>query len=78
MVVKSAKDGRRYNIATVLDGAMDRGILVERPMSPQLVIVGSILRQNSAQMPLAQDDHMVHALASDRPDQAFSKTILPT
>jgi hypothetical protein len=24
MVVKSAKDGRRYNVATVLDGAMDR------------------------------------------------------
>src|SRR5437016_6220152 len=48
MVMKSAEDGRRYNVAHVLDGAMDRSILVERPMSPQLIIVGGILRQNPA------------------------------
>src|SRR5439155_21120102 len=48
MVMKSAEDGRRYNVAHVLDGAMDRSVLVERPMSPQLIIVGSILRQNPA------------------------------
>src|SRR5947209_3617269 len=28
--------------------AMDRSVLVERPMSPQLIIVGGILRQNPA------------------------------
>ena len=48
MVMKSAEDGRRYNVAHVLDGAMDRSVLVERPMSPQLIIVGGILRQNPA------------------------------
>src|SRR5438876_11741820 len=48
MVMKSAEDGRRYNVAHVLNGAMDRSVLVERPMSPQLIIVGSILRQNPA------------------------------
>jgi hypothetical protein len=37
MVMKSAEDGRRYDAAHVLDGAMDRSVLVERPMSPQLV-----------------------------------------
>jgi hypothetical protein len=36
MVMKSAEDGRRYNFAHVLDGAMDRSVLVERSMSPQL------------------------------------------
>src|SRR2546423_6587613 len=46
IVMKSAEDGRRYDAAHVLDGAMDRSVLVERPMSPQLVIVGGILRQN--------------------------------
>jgi hypothetical protein len=39
MVVKSAEDRRRYDAARVLDGAMDRGVLVERPMSPQLIII---------------------------------------
>jgi hypothetical protein len=48
MVMKSAEDGRRYNVAHVLDGAMDRSVLVERPMSPQLIIIGGVLRQNPA------------------------------
>jgi hypothetical protein len=48
MVMKSAEDGRRCDAAHVLDGAMDRSVLVERPMSPQLVIIGGILRQNPA------------------------------
>jgi len=48
MVMKSAEDGRRYDAAHVLDGAMDRSVFVERQMSPQLIIVGSILRQNPA------------------------------
>jgi len=38
MVMKSAEDGRRYDAAHVLDRAMDRSVLVERPMSPQLII----------------------------------------
>jgi hypothetical protein len=65
MVMKAAEDGRRYDAAPVLDGAMDRRILVEGPMSPQLVTIGSILPQNPAQMCLAQDDDMVHTLAPD-------------
>ena len=39
MVMKSAEDGRRYDTAHVLDGAMDRRVLVERPMRSQLVII---------------------------------------
>jgi hypothetical protein len=30
--MKTAEDGHRYDAAPALDGAMDRGILVERPM----------------------------------------------
>jgi hypothetical protein len=48
MVMKAAKDGRRYDAAHLLDGAMDRSVFVERPMGPQLVIVSGILRQYSA------------------------------
>ena len=42
MVMQSAQDGRRYDAARVLDGAMDRRILVERPVRPQLIIVSGI------------------------------------
>ena len=48
---------------------MDRRVLVERPMRPQLIIVGSILGQDSAQMRLTQYDHMVDALAPDATTQ---------
>jgi hypothetical protein len=65
MVMKSAEDGRRCDAAHLLDGAMERSVLVERPMSPQLVIVGGILRQNAAQVPFAQDHDVIDALASD-------------
>jgi hypothetical protein len=33
--------------------------------------------QDAAQMRLAQDDKVVHTLASDRSDQSFGKAILP-
>jgi hypothetical protein len=46
--MKSAEDGRRYDAARVLDGAMDRSVFVERPMCLQLVVIGGILRQNPA------------------------------
>jgi len=37
--MKAAKDGRRYDAAYLLDGAMDRSVFVEKPISPQLVII---------------------------------------
>ena len=75
--MKAAENGGRYESAPVLDGAMDWRILVDRSMGPQLIIVSSILRQNSTQMRLPQDNYMIDALTPDRPDQPFNKTILP-
>jgi hypothetical protein len=48
LVMKSSEDGRRYDAAHVLDGAMDWSVFVERPMCPQLVIISGILRQDPA------------------------------
>jgi hypothetical protein len=56
---------------------MDRSVLFERSMSPQLLIIGRILRQNSAQVRFAQDNHVVDVLATDRSDQPFRETVLP-
>src|SRR5260370_42303787 len=75
--MKAAEDGRRYDATHVLDCAIDRSVLVERPMSPQLIIIGGILRQNSAQVRFAQDNYMVDALAPDRSDQSFAEAVLP-
>jgi hypothetical protein len=46
--MKAAEDGRRCDAAHVLDGAMDGSVFVEKPMSPQLIIIGGVLRQNPA------------------------------
>jgi hypothetical protein len=48
MVVKSAEDRYRCDAAYVLDDAMDRSVFAKRPMSPQLVIISGILRQDPA------------------------------
>ena len=48
MVMKSAEDRPRCDAADVLDGAMDRSVFAKRPMSPQLVIISGILRQDPA------------------------------
>jgi hypothetical protein len=60
--MKSAKDGRRYGPAHVLDRAIPRSLLVQSPVRPQLIIVGGILRQNPAYVGIAQDNYMVDAL----------------
>jgi hypothetical protein len=77
MVMKSAEDGRRYDAACVLDGAMDRSVFAKRPMSPQLVIINGISRQDAAEVRFAQDNHMVDALATNRSDQSFGEAVLP-
>jgi len=75
--MKAAEDGRRYDAAHVLDGAMGRSVFVERPMSPQRIVVGSILRQNPTQVRFTQNDYMVDTLAPDRSDQPFGEAVLP-
>ena len=48
MMMKSTEDRHSCDAAYVLDGAMDRSVFAKRPMSPQLVVVGSILRKDPA------------------------------
>jgi hypothetical protein len=48
MVVKATDDRLRCDAAYVLDGTMDRSVFAKRPMSPQLIIISGILRQDSA------------------------------
>src|SRR4030088_3572688 len=46
-------------------------------MRSDTVVIVSIGFQNPAQMRLAQDNHMIDALAPDRSNQPFGKAILP-
>src|SRR5258708_37297276 len=46
-------------------------------MGSHIVIIVCVGSQNATQMCLAQDNHMIDALAPDRSDQPFGKAILP-
>ena len=46
-------------------------------MCPSAVVILLVRAQHMTQMPLAEHDHMVEALASDGADQSFSVTVLP-
>src|SRR3954463_7192350 len=46
-------------------------------MCPGAVVILLVRAQHMAQMPLANYEHMIEALASDGADQSFSATVLP-
>ena len=77
MVVKAAEDRLRRDGADALNRAMKRGVLVQRSMSPQLIIIGGICAEDSAQMRFTEHDHVVQALPADRADESFNIGILP-
>src|ERR1035437_3885125 len=77
MVVKAAEDRLRCDCADALNRAMKRGVLVQRAMSPQLIIVGSIRAEDSAQVLFPEHDHLVQALPADGADESLNISILP-
>jgi hypothetical protein len=66
MVMKAAEDGRRYDAAHVLDRAIDRSVLVERPMSPQLIIISGILHNK-------RHTSSVSGASALRPKQSYGR-----
>src|SRR3954452_25300184 len=46
-------------------------------MCPGAVVILLVREQHMPQLPLAEHDHMIKALASDRADQSFGIAILP-
>src|SRR5215472_1159905 len=66
-----------YNLSDPLNQARTGRVLPERDRSSHLVIVGGIAHKNSSKVVCVERDQMVCALASDRSNQAFSKSVLP-
>jgi len=59
------------------DGPPAGRVFVEREVRPSAMIVREVRGQDAAQMPLAEHDEMVEALAPHGADEAFRKWILP-
>src|SRR5262245_2173793 len=62
-------------------GELDRpevwSVLVKREMGTRSMVVHEVAGQNASQMPLAENDDMVQALASHRADELLGERILP-
>src|ERR1700731_3389093 len=56
---------------------MERGVLVQRSMSPRRIITGGISAEDPAQVRFAKHDHGVETFAADRADESLNVSILP-
>jgi hypothetical protein len=54
-----------------------RGVLLERKMGSDAIVIVGIGSEDLAQMGLAQDQDMVQAFSPDRADEPFSVSVLP-
>jgi hypothetical protein len=65
------------DFATTHDDARLRCILRERQMRPGAVIVGKVTLQQTTQMPLAENYHMIQTFPTYRTDQSLGISVLP-
>ncbi len=56
---------------------MKRSVLVQRSMSPQLIVVRAICAQDAAQVRFTEHDGVVEAFPADRAYESFNVSILP-
>src|SRR3984893_11445279 len=76
-MMEPAKDRMRNNVSELLALGCAERVLPERNMRSHLVIIDGIFRKDSAKVIRVERDQMISALAPDRPDQAFSISVLP-
>ena len=66
----------RHDVSTPLNRACEWRIFVQRSVRSHVIIIVCIGLQDPPQVRLAQDNDMVHALATDRSDEPFSEGVL--
>jgi hypothetical protein len=76
-MVQSTKDRMCNNVSEPLDRACAGRVLPERNVNSHFIIIGTVIRNNSPKVLLAEHDQMISALAPNRPDQAFHISVLP-
>ena len=75
--MQSAEDRQGKNAADGLDGSGYGRVLGQRLVRSRTVVVTRVRAQHMTQMTLAEHDHMIQALASNRTDHSFGIAVLP-
>ena len=73
-VMQSAKERMRRDATDSLNRARQWRIFVKRSARSQIVVIAGVRLQNPTQVRLAQGDHMVDALSSDRSRSVFRQS----
>jgi len=76
-MVQPAQDRLRDYVSKPLDRPRAGRILPQRNMGSRLIVVRRIFRKNAPKVLGVEHNHMVQALAPDRPDQALNMPVLP-
>ena len=76
-MVQPAQDRLRDYVSKPLDPPRAGRILPQRNMGSRLIVVRRIFRKNAPKVLGVEHNHMVQALAPDRPDQALNMPVLP-
>jgi hypothetical protein len=78
-MVQAADFGKLHDLAC--GGQLDRphiwSVLVEREMGACPVVVSEVAGQDAAKVSLAEDEHVMQALAPDRADEPLHERVLP-
>ena len=76
-VMQPSQDRNCDNGARSLDGSVQGRIFLKCQVDTRLIVIRRIVGKNSPQMHLAEDEHLVQALAAQCADQTFRIAILP-
>ena len=60
-----------------VDGSGLRGVFAEREMRSRLVVIGKVRGQDSTEMLLAEDNHVIETISTNGSDKPLSVGILP-
>ena len=72
-MMQSAQHWCGDNGSASVDGASQRCVLAQPQVCARLIVVERIRGQDPSQMPLAEDQDVIQALAAECSDQAFNR-----
>jgi hypothetical protein len=78
-MVQAADFGKPYDLPRrrELDRPEVRRVLVEREVGARLMVIGEVAGQDAAEVALAENKHVIQALAPDRSDESLRERVLP-
>jgi hypothetical protein len=76
-MMQPAQNWQRDDVANRLGTSEARGVIAQRQVGPDLVVVGGVRFQDATQVRLARYHQVVEAFTTNRADEPFDVSVLP-